>query len=189
MKKNLLCLGLLFIFISSSWAQVETADSSSNKDNEYFSIAKYHLGTGVGVGYGRCGIQVKTNLLEYIDLHLGVGFNSFEFNYAMGASLTLFKNSRVRPRVSILYGATGVIIVDNVSVFNASFYGIAFGAGLNIYLSKYSENYLSIGINGLPPTQDFINAGNELKSNPNFVLDYGPSSWGISLGYFFYISD
>lgn len=189
MKKNIYLL-FLAIILSSNYSFSQESDSMSGivKNEESKSIAKIFFGLGLGVEYGVIGGQIKANIGNYVDLHFGGGYNSIGVSVAFGTSVIFFKNSSIRPKLNITFGNTHIVNIENASQYNKAYYGLAFGFGTNIFFSKKSKSYLSIGLNLFPPSQQYIQDIKRLRDKPNIYIFEQTNNWGIAVGYHFYIA-
>ncbi len=189
MKKYIYLLFLTIILsFNCSFSQENSSNPKIIKNEDSKSIAKIFFGLGLGVEYGVIGGQIKANVGNYIDLHFGGGYNSIGVSVAFGTSVIFLKNSRVRPKLNITFGNTHIVNVENASQYNKAYYGLAFGFGTNIYLSKNSNSYLSIGLNFFPPSQQYIQDIKRLRNNPNIYIFEQTNNWGITIGYHLYIA-
>ena len=171
----------ILLSVSNSFSQdnITNTDTSEIKSN----TPKLTFGIGLGIDYGGFGTQFKVKFFNAIEAYMGIGHNTNNFNISIGTSVSFFKKSFLQPKFSLTYGTTHLIIIEKASQYNESFQGFAFGIGANIFFNKRTGNHFSLGLNILPPSQEFIQATNQLRKDPNVSITEQARDWGITIGY------
>ena len=159
MKPNLipaLCVICLTVFFSIMTYAVQAQDTpepivytQKTKETVPPRESKGFIGVGLGFDYGGMGLKAEYLPIPYLGVFAAAGYNFVDLGYGFGITARL----PVSPTVSLvglgMYGYNGVVLEKGRSgkvERRTSYSGFSAGGGLEIGISKTSENNFRLKI-------------------------------------------
>jgi len=181
MKKITFAAFLVFAAISLHAQDGITTVRSNRSD-------KFSIGPGIGLDYGGIGMNAIFYPQQNIGVFAGGGYDLNGFGYNVGLKGRLMTFKIIDPYLLAMYGYNAIIVVSNATVFNKTFYGPTFGAGIDFRSKKpmktgYWSLALLVPIKGSDADAyaDYL----EKYKGVKFDNDFFPID--ISIGYHFII--
>lgn len=168
-------------------SEIQSMHRATQIKTGYTLIDKITLGAGVGMDYGGIGGNLAYFPHKNIGLFAGVGYDLLGVGYNIGGKVRLVseeKTTYVMPFVLAMYGYNAVIKVSNADYLNKTFYGINFGAGIDIRPSpKKKKGYFSLALL-LPIRSSEVDSYiDSLEKNYGVVFSRKLWPVGFSIGY------
>lgn len=160
---------LLFSFVGSS------------QDSLKYEEKPLYVGLGVGIDFGGFGGKLEYMFLDYGGLFVGGGYNLKGFGINGGVMLKAFPRKLLKPYLSVMYGHTGIIVIENASQYNMTDYGFSLGTGIE--LKTRNLNAWQLGIVLPFRSDEFRDHFQDLKDNPDISLPGRLFPIGISVGF------
>lgn len=143
------------------------------------------VGAGVGLDYGRFGLNLMYYPQRNVGLFCGIGYASVGVGYNVGVKFRLVsKRSKgiFVPHVLAMYGFNAVVHISNAYKYNKIFYGPSVGLGFDYKLRPASAYYWSLSV--LLPVRsaevdDYIT---DLEDNHGVVFENDLSPIAASIG-------
>jgi hypothetical protein len=179
--KSVICILLCIVFSHYSNAQGESQEKNPNGSG----VGSY-IGFGGGLNYGGLGM----NAVIYPGKNVGL-FAALGYNFA-GVGVNAGIKCRPNPQevsptpfLLVMYGYNLAYHIKNATIYDKTFHGLTFGAGIDINLRKGdSHPHLDLGILLPVRSSAAINYEDELKSK-GVYLENNISALGIFIGIMF----
>lgn len=112
-----------------------------NSIKEIKSLRKvFSIGIGMGLSYGFFGLNAEIEPIRQLDFTIGIGTTFFAgVAWDIGVvGYVLDQDYTFRPRLSLIYGTNGFIMLENASnpFVNSSYQGFSIGAGVKSMLGE-----------------------------------------------------
>lgn len=170
-KLTLLISGIILLSFSCMAQEVHTPD-------------KFTLGLGVGLDYGGVGASAVYYPHKSVGVFGSAGYAIEGIGYNAGIKLRNLPAERKTavPFFTAMYGYHTVVSVKNTPQYSGFAYGFTLGGGVDVYLSKRSNNYLSAAVLVPLRQQRVINRIHFLQ---NQQREDSPNLWPVmfSVGY------
>lgn len=150
-------------------------------DPDYEEESKGNIGFGLGVSYGGIGARLSYLPVRNVALFGAAGYNLEGLGYNFGAQFRLLPDKRAVPYLIAMYGYNGVIVVQGLEAYDATYYGPTIGGGVEIH-SLNQQNFFTIELLVPFRPQEFYDRIDILKNNPDINMT-GPWPVAFSFGY------
>ncbi|GGZ31362.1 hypothetical protein GCM10007049_25600 [Echinicola pacifica] len=178
MKKNYIVLLLLFLTISfSAYSQ-----KPANQKNMAFA------GLGAGLPYGGFGAQLSYNIENYFTVFGGLGYNLVGAAGNAGFELGIPSKRQTSLFVTGMYGYNAATIVEGKEIYNNTYNGPSFGAGVKINSLKTPALFWKISILVPSRSESYNDAIEAMKRDPSINIETTPPPVLFSVGLNYSIS-
>jgi hypothetical protein len=177
MRKFLLLFpGFLLLQITATKAQKDSLKTGTENS--------VNLGIGLGIDYGGFGFRLNVVPERAGFLFLGLGYNTLSAGINAGAGYLFAPKKKVCPYADVMYGYNAVIVIENASRYDRTYYGITFGIGIELH-NKSNRNFWNLGLLFPIRSTEYEDDLRAIKNNPNIRIETEPPPFGISAGYHF----
>jgi hypothetical protein len=153
---------------------VEAATAQSNDKSNEHPMTGVYLGLGLGLEYGGIGLKVEYLPITHLGLFLGMGYNLADLGVNAGLSYKIIAHAKVTPIINVMYGFNTVVDTGfYYGTGSIAYYGLSFGAGVDIRTGKASNKFSLSILYPVRSSQykDRMNGSN--SSNPAIAASIG----------------
>lgn len=150
---------------------------------EDFKKDKFAIGFGIGQMYGGVGTQLNYEIINNVELFTAFGYNLNDLGLNGGVKYK-FLDKRTKPFITAMYGYNTVLIIENQSNLNKTFYGLTIGAGIDIK-SKKKSNFWTFSLLAPIRPNDVIIYKTDLMNNNGVEFKRSLFPFTLSIGYMF----
>lgn len=175
-------LAVSFLLLSIGVRAQESTDNSTKDE-----FAKFSIGLGSGYDFGGVlGTRLTLSPVEAVGLFVGLGITALGSTGVDGGVLFRFaQDKRVNLTLLTMYGYHGVITGEGIIAEpNKVYNGFTLGWGIQRN-SKKNRNYWSFGLLIPLRSQQFHDARQAIKNDPNLHIDFISPPFMFSVGYHF----
>ncbi len=156
--------------------------TAQNSDSTFTSN---NLGIGIGLDYG--GIGAKLSILpdKHLALFVGIGYNTVDLGYSIGASARLSPTKKFCPYASLMYGYSGAINIEGASQYNKVFHSPIVGFGAEFHSKRKTKNFFNLEVLVPFDRKEMIDYSNDLTQHHSVAFKSTPWPFNISMAYHF----
>jgi hypothetical protein len=173
-----------FLVLSAFAANAQFDPDYKKNQQEDAPESPFNVGIGLGLDYGTFGVKFSGFPVKHFGLFAGLGYNLVKVGYNLGAIGRILPDKKVCPYVTGMYGSNSVIVIQNASSYNKTYYGPTFGAGIELHF-KNNQNFMNFGLLIPVRSQEFYDDWDRIKALPGITNVTDPSPVAISIGYHF----
>jgi len=177
MKK---CLSLTFILASLLSASLSAQIDSTKK----VAGTSFNFGIGIGIDYGGIGTRLTVVPGRNVMAFAGIGYNFAGVGVNGGLGYLFIPDKRTCPYLIGMYGYNAVIVIQNASQYDQSYYGPSMGLGIQ-FRNRELRNYFNLELLVPFRPQEYSDDLDRLKLNPQIKIDSEPPPVAFSFGYHF----
>jgi hypothetical protein len=173
----LMCFGLVSLTSSAQYIE-------NYKPEPITTIVK--CGVGYGYDYGVLGARLTITPIPKFGGFIAVGYNLLKAGVNGGLTYKFLPDRKVCPVAHVMYGNNAIIKVEGTTRYDKAYYGLTAGGGIELNMRK-SNNYWSFELLYSAWSSQFERDWDDLKNNPNIIVETEPFPLSISVGYHFNI--
>lgn len=172
--------GIIFLFFcllaNGALAQSDSLKKARN--------SAFDFGLGIGIDYGGIGTRFTLLPSKHVMAFVALGYNFDGPGLNGGIGYLVNPDKRTCVYFAGMYGYNGVIVVQNASQYNGTYYGPSFAIGCQLR-DKALRNYFNLELIIPVRSQEFSDDINSLKFNKNVKFDSEPLPFAFSIGFHF----
>lgn len=163
---------ILLVFVKS----IDCSGQDGHLSNEA-GVASF--GLGLGLNYGGIGVKTSYNIMDNMNLFLGLGYQIVDVGYNVGLAYTFASSRRADFYLSGMYGVNAGTKIVGLDEYDNLFTGPSFGMGIKLNSLKKEGNYWDFGILVPIRASGYDDVLDDIKSDPR--VDTLVEPWPIQL--------
>ena len=164
--------------------------SSGDVQSKWMELTKkvidnsFNFGLGLGIDYGGFGTRFTVLPDKHVMLFIALGYNLNDLGVNAGGGYLITPDKKFCPYFIGMYGYNAVIVIENASRYNKTYYGPSFGFGME-FIKRFGNNFWNIELLAPLRSTHYEDDLRNIKNNPQIRLDSEPPPFAFSVGYHF----
>ena len=173
---------ILFLFLFLLEINCTKAQDNSLPDQYYQQL---NIGLGFGLDYGGFGVRFTGLPDQHLAIFVGTGYNYNGLGYNFGASYRFTPMKKSCWYYTMMYGYNAVLVIQNATELNKTYYGISAGFGVEVHSRKQPGNFWNFELLIPIRTQEYHDDIIYLMNSTSIDLKSEPLPFAICVGYHF----
>ena len=144
-----------------------------------------NFGVGVGLDYGGIGLRLSVLPDSHLSLFAAFGNNLNGAGYNLGVAYRFTPFNSTCWYYTMMYGYNAVIVINNASQYDQTYYGISPGFGIEFHGRRHPGNFFNLEILIPLRTQEYRDDIIALQNKRTITFKSQPLPFTISIGFHF----